>query len=262
MNVNSVWLYLIENILSNGSIVSPRGKKTLELRQKTLRVDMRKPLLTVPGRGLSVKGAMAEAYWICTGDDLLANIEPYLPRMKEFSDNGVTLYGAYGPRIEQQLQHVVASLLADPDTRQATLTTWRPNPPKTKDVPCTVAMDFKLRDGKLNMHVFMRSSDAWLGVPYDVFSFSMVAHLICCKLNGWRPGATPIEPGTLYLTAASSHLYEENWVAALQLRDPGPEVAYPTLEAMYTDEQRLLTRLEALHKTGPGDKLRWWETGV
>ena len=102
-------------------------------------------------------------------------------------------------------------------------------------------------------------------VPHvDVFSFSMVAHLICCRLNAAIGNAgSPFEPGTLYLTAASSHLYAENWLDALALIDwrPSDSSQYETLESMYTDEQRLLARLRALRDTGKGDSLRWWETG-
>jgi thymidylate synthase len=59
----------------------------------------------------------------------------------------------------------------------------------------------------------MRSSDAWLGWPYDVFNFSMVAWALCLQLHemGVKDvlGGT-IKPGTLFLTAGSQHLYATN----------------------------------------------------
>lgn len=268
MSFNFQWKTLIEDILRNGDVVSPRGKQTFERPQKTLVVGMTRPVLTVPQRKLSYQGMAAEAHWILTGDNTLAGIAPWLPKMKDFSDDGVTLAGAYGPRIRSQLDYVVAKLLQDQDTRQATLSIWTPNPEPSKDYPCTVAMDFKIRTtyGKrrLNMHVFMRSSDVWLGIPYDVFSFSMVAHLVCCRLNtalgqqidGW------LQPGALFLTAASSHLYKENWLSALECaRVETEDSQYDTLESMYTLEPRLIARLEMLRSTAPGDLLRWWESG-
>jgi thymidylate synthase len=264
VEVNFAWFHLINQILQFGTEVSPRGMRTKELPQRTIAVDMRFPLLTVPERRLSFQGAAAEAFWICNGDDTVDGIVPWLPRMRDFSDNGATFFGAYGPRIAQQLEYVVEKLRADPDTRQATLVTWRPNPQPTKDCPCTVAMDFKIRDGKLNMHVFMRSSDAWLGIPYDVFSFSMVAHMVCCRLNfrGWTmaKGDPPkvIEPGALYLTAASSHLYEANWAAADEVMTLSlPVKAVPA--QFHLSEETLLLALRCLRNTKPGDPLRWWE---
>src|SRR5690606_23131635 len=90
-----------------------------------------------------------------------------------------------------------------------------PSPPDTKDYPCTIAMWFGFNGPVLNMFVFMRSSDVWLGLPYDIFNFSMVAYLVCGHLNRAREeDRSAIIPGFLYLTAASSHLYEENLEAA------------------------------------------------
>jgi len=261
-NFDRTWHTQLTDILLYGDEVCPRGKRTKELPQYTIEVDMRRPVLMDPRRKLSYPGMAAEAHWILTGDSSLAGIEPYLPRMKEFSDDGVTLTGAYGPRIHEQLTYVVEKLYQDPDTRQATMTLWNRNPAPGKDYPCTVAFDFKIRNGKLNLHAFMRSSDAWLGIPYDVFSFSMVAHLVCCRLAAlYHPIVNVVEPGTLYLTAASSHLYHENWLRALECTTPvGDSTQYPTPEALYHEQARLLTRLDLLRKSGKGDRLRWWES--
>lgn len=258
------WRNLLCRVLLSGEEVSPRGKLTKEVPHCAIEVDMRHPVLTDPRRKLSYTGMAAEAYWILSGDGSLAGIEPYLPRMKEFSDDGVTLAGAYGPRLHEQLTYLVTKLYAEPDTRQATMTLWQCNPGPSKDQPCTVAMDFKIRNGKLNMHVFMRSSDAWLGIPYDVFSFSMIAHLLCCHLNQFDGEHIQVivEPGTLYLTASSSHLYEENWLGALGCVNGNfDDSQYPTPEALWTEEKRLMTRLEQLRKSAKGDRLRWWESG-
>lgn len=264
MSMNSTWRYLVQDILVNGKIYAPRKKVIKELSHSTIAIDMSYPVLTDPVRKLSYQGMAAEAHWICTGDDRLAGIEPWLPRMKEFSDDGIRLSGAYGPKIMAQLDYVLQKLRADDQTRQATLTLWQPNPLQSKDYPCTIAMDFKLRDNRLNMHVFMRSSDAWLGVPYDVFSFSMVAHLVCCRLNG-GVSVNPVKPGVLYLTAASSHLYEENWLRALECCSPAHKIRedsqYLVPEILYQEEHRLLYRLRELRSTKPGDRLRWWESG-
>lgn len=274
---NPTWRGLLSRVLMGGQLVAPRGQLTRELAQQTIQVDMRAPVLTVAERKLSYQGAAAEAHWILSGDNKLANLEPWLPRMREFSDDGVVLAGAYGPPIHAQLDYVIDRLVRDPDTRQATLTTWVINPAPSKDIPCTVSMDFKLRLGsefggqprlRLNMHVFMRSSDAWLGVPYDVFSFAMLAHLICCRLNEKgkflsSPLGLGVSPGTLYLTAASSHLYARNWLDALHCVSDhaADDSQYLTPEAMWIDEQYLMARLEHLRSTQKGDRLRWWESG-
>lgn len=259
-SLNEQWLHTLRNLLHDGAVVKPRGKRTVELPQRTVRVDLRYPVLTIPGRKLAYKFMAAEAYWILTGDDTVAGIEPWNSRIAQFSDNGETFFGAYGPRIREQLDYVTAKLKEDADTRQAGFTLWRPNPPVTKDYPCTVAIWALIREGYLNLHVFMRSSDAWLGLPYDVFNFSMLGHLLCARLNQGADFGPMARPGTLYLTAASSHLYEEHWKeAAALLTDPDVATPRSTPFWYYLDEARLLERLKDLRCSVPGDAVRWWE---
>lgn len=256
---SSSWLEAIRDILVNGVIVAPRGMKTVEIPQRTLKVNMRKPVLRVPTRSLSYQFMAAEAYWILSGDDRVETIAPYNSRIKDFSDDGVTFFGAYGPKIRDQLPYVVSKLLADPDTRQAGLTIWRESPPTTKDVPCTVAIFFNIRNSELNAHVFMRSSDVWLGVPYDVFNFSMLSHLVCAEINQLVAASKMISPGTLYLTAASSHLYEANWAdARICLSDAVLDQNETPFE-LCTSSSYLMSKLADLRNSRPHDPLRWWE---
>lgn len=259
MTSTTAWLDALQDVLAHGDQVAPRGMLTRELPQRTLTVDMRYPVLGVPQRGLSYRFMAAEAYWILTGDDLVATIAPYNSRITAFSDDGERFFGAYGPKIVAQLPYVIDKLRADPDSRQAGLTIWRESPPTTKDVPCTVAIFFSIRDGKVNVHVFMRSSDLWLGVPYDIFNFSMLGHLICCLLNEDRAMAAMVAPGKLYLTAASSHLYETNWVnATICLANPLP-VQCRTPDALWQSWEKLMLHLDVLRTSQPGDAMRWWE---
>lgn len=257
-----IWLEAVNDILTNGELVAPRGKLTKELPQRTMVVDMRRPVLLVPERSLNYRFMAAEAYWILSGDDTVTGIAPYNSRIAEFSDDGERFFGAYGPKILGQLDYVVTKLKADHDTRQAGLTIWRENPPATKDVPCTVAVFFSLRGRLLNAHVFMRSSDVWLGVPYDVFNFSMLAHLVCGLLNDDRASAELYEPGRLHLTAASSHLYEINWADAKLCLGSSVVDQTPTPKLLWNDYLALLERLKELRDTKPGHELRWWEQRV
>lgn len=256
MDFSRTWLNAINDILTNGDLVSPRGKQTKEIPQRTMVVDMRKPVLCVPERSLSYKFMAAEAYWILSGDDRVETIAPYNSRIKDFSDDGERFFGAYGPKIKAQLPYVIEKLLADEDSRQAGLTIWRECPPQTKDVPCTVAIFFSIRSGKLNAHVFMRSSDVWLGVPYDVFNFSMLGHLVCGLLN--EQGRS-VSPGNLYLTAASSHLYESNWTDAKICLMSTPLEQHTTHPLLFESAAHIMDWLKDLRESRPGSDLRWWE---
>lgn len=262
-NFSEIWLRLLNRLLTEGDDVAPRGQATKELPHRTVTVNMRFPVLTCPTRQLSYTFMAAEAYWILSGDSRVETIGKYCETIKQFSDDGKTFFGAYGPRISSQLGYVVHKLLADPDTRQAGLTIWRENPPPTKDVPCTVAIFFSLRRQLLNCHVFMRSSDAWLGLPYDVFNFSMLAHLVCGQLNLLKSNEgehKTVSPGWLYLTAASSHLYGRDFEAAKRCLEEQQAPAQPaTPYILHQDTTNLMRRLATLRESKPGSDLRWWE---
>jgi len=254
------WCSALSEIKSRGVKIAPRGKPTLEVAQRTDVVSMRRPVTLVPRRALSYRFMAAEAYWILSGSNRVDEIARYNLRMLEFSDDGQTLFGAYGPPVVDQLPYVVDKLTVDESSRQAGLTIWRQKPPDTRDPPCTVAMWFMIRGDRLNAHVFMRSNDVWLGWPYDVFSFSMVAHLICCRLNAQPGRLSVISPGTLWLTAASSHLYEENMEGVTFIQADGDPLRRQaaTPSALHTDEAALMTTLAQLRDSSPGDSLRWW----
>jgi thymidylate synthase len=261
-HINQVWLNHADMILACGDRVRPRGKLTLEIPHKTIDVDMRSPVMTLPDRKLNYKFMAAEAFWILTGDDRVETIAPYNKNISQFSDNGKTFFGAYGPKIADQINYVVTKLVADRNSRQAVINIWRENPSDTRDYPCTLNMTFTIRDGELHNHVFMRSSDAYLGIPYDVFTFSMVAHLVCGFINQ-RISGEPISPGTLYLTAASAHIYEENFQDCRDLIEKYINVRNLVLkktpDSWFRSPDTLINELKALREEGPGSPLRWWE---
>ncbi len=116
-------------------------------------------------------------------------------------------------------------LLRKPKTRQAIL---HYNLPKhfnkdAKDIPCTVAGQVFIRDLKLHMTVFQRSSDIFTGLPYDVpWHCELMKYMIrdirerAPKINTDK-GLSKIESGSLTLFISSLHLYEDNYEEALKI---------------------------------------------
>lgn len=270
LNADQAWRRQLRTILEDGMERSPRGKKTKDIQNGALVVDMMRPVVTTPERKLSYQFMAAEAFWILSGSDRVEDIAPWNKNISQFSDDSMRFFGAYGPKILNQLGYVIKKLEEDPDTRQAGLTIWRENPPATKDVPCTVAMFFGICDQDLDAYVFMRSSDAWLGLPYDMFNFSMVSHLICDALNvGRRQKAAEdgeeaqlVNPGRLYLTMASSHLYEASWDEAQKICSDflnQRPVQWATPYRIWDGQGELMETLMLLRDSKPGDPLRWWE---
>lgn len=219
-SASSAWALRLAKISIHGQRVSPRGQPTLELlHPEPIIVDMNRPALVCEDRQPGFRFMAAEARWILTGDDRVKTIASFANMIKQFSDDGIRFYGAYGPRVSRQLPYVVRTLAEDRDTRQAWLSIWRENPPPTKDVPCTLMLGWSIRDGKLHCHAYMRSSDIWLGIPYDVFNFSLLSAWVRHQLNTIYDQC--LDLGDLHLTAASSHLYERDLNKAQAVLDSG-----------------------------------------
>lgn len=221
--ISNIYPMLLETILEDGAEVAPRGQKTKEIIALRLSIDdMRNNILVHPVRDLNYRFMIAEFCWIMSGRDDLETIRKYNSRYAEFSDDGVTLTGAYGLRLRgtngqlheiyypDQLWWCRELLKKSPDSRQAVATCWLPPcPGPSKDVPCTLTLQFFIRDKRLEMIVTMRSSDAWLGIPYDLYTFSMIGICLAGSLN--------VEPGGLVMQLGSSHLYERDWEKARAL---------------------------------------------
>lgn len=210
------------NILESKLHTSPRGLKTQEIIGATYRWDMARPLILDPVRRLNYVHSFGEAAWIISGDNSLGGIKRYLRKWADFSDDGFTLNGAYGPPFRDQLAYVVKTLKADPFSRQAVMTIWRPRPAPSKDIPCTVAIQFVIREEKLQAIVSMRSSDAWWGLPYDISTFAFMSYAVAMHLDN------PPELGEGILNIGSAHIYENFFQSAkdLVLENNNPPVNY------------------------------------
>jgi thymidylate synthase len=216
--------------------------------------------------------------------------------IRNFSDDGRRFFGAYGPPFVEQLSYVVQALAADPASRQAVMTLWRPQPRHTKDTPCTVALQWVLRrsaaypevdgvgpvDTPLRLHCVatMRSSDAWTGWPYDVHTFSVLSAVIALELklyatslakNSLTTGETEraaqlaaVELGDLYLTAGSQHLYvadREPAERSLAAGAPDGGTAYAPLDlAQFPDPEALVDHLWRLARGEVSVPGRTWLT--
>ena len=197
---------LLLSLLEEGKKVRPRGMLTKELMQETFCIeDPNSSLIYIPGRNFSIAHAIHESFLIFC-DNNRVNVAGYFNKnIAQFSDDGNTLYGSYGHRIAKKMQGVLDKLKEDHDTRQALLTIHRVDDSivKTKDPPCTITLQFTIRDEKLNMHVYMRSNDIVWGTPYDVFVFTTIQKVFANTLG--------IPIGKYYHTATSLHMYERDF---------------------------------------------------
>lgn len=131
------WLAVLEETLERPEhVVSPRGMLVRERLAVRVTFDAAASLLIHPTRDLNYRFAVAEALWIAGGLNAVEPVARYNSVMKRFSDDGVTLAGAYGPRLAKQWDWVVNQIDHDNDTRQAVNLIWSPAPAPSKDIPC------------------------------------------------------------------------------------------------------------------------------
>lgn len=237
-------------LTSTGEHVAPRGLATREVLDVT--TTLTNPYdATLYGCD---RAGYHPAIGVIEGLLMIAGVsDPPLLRsanavFAKFQDGGA-LHGAYGPRLRTQLPFVVDRLKRDPDTRQAVATIWDPlydlyDGPR--DLPCTVDLVFRIRDGKLTLKTHMRSNDLWRGWCYDVLQFTL---LQCTVAN-----VLQVPVGPYVHLADSMHVYDENVEALTKVSQQNgrhwrPRLfgLAPTITGGGTKERWESVRVRALH---------------
>lgn len=173
--------------------------------------DPTRNIVNNPIRKMPMRYAVGELAWYLSGSNKVKDISRFAKKWADISDDGETNNSAYGWRIFDQFgfnqwEYVKGLLWKDPLSRQAVIHIKDASNQPTKDVPCTVYLQFFIRDGKLNLSVHMRSNDIWMGVPYDMFSFCFLQMLMAMELG--------VEIGQYTHYAGSLHIYARDYAAA------------------------------------------------
>lgn len=169
--------------------------------------DPTKNVLLSPIRKLSMRYAVGEFLWYLSGSNKLKEISKYTKNWERFSDDGENLNSCYGWCIKHkfgfdQYEYVKELLKKDRNTRQAVIHIKEPSNKPSKDINCTVCLQFFIRENKLYLTTYMRSCDLWYGFPYDVFNFCNLQVLLSMELG--------VELGTYTHICGSLHLYERD----------------------------------------------------
>jgi thymidylate synthase len=194
-------------LLKEGQRVVPSKGANKELFGVVL--ELTKPLARVSRTEMKGRlySALGELLWYLAGSDDLAFIDYYLKDGYE-SDDGKTVWGAYGPRLFKMRGSVdqiaqVRSLLSErPPSRKAVVQLFNAEDISGdhEDVPCTCTLQFLVRNSGLDLFVSMRSNDAYKGLPHDVFAFTMLQEILARDLG--------VALGRYKHAAGSLHLYE------------------------------------------------------
>ncbi len=208
-----------EAILEGGEDIRPSKGGAKELRGVLLRIkNPRSRLSRTESRGKPFS-CLGELCWYLGRKNRLDHIAYYLPHYEDYAD-GETIYGAYGPRMLDwdgldQFSNVIELLKRKNDSRQAVIQLFdrtdilEPH----KDIPCTCTLQFLLRRGRVDMFTQMRSNDAYLGMPHDIFAFTMLQEVVARSVAA--------EVGVYMHAVGSLHIYDENLDDVQQFLDEG-----------------------------------------
>ena len=226
-NFTEAYQYLLSDVYNNPDFEpSPRGQKIKEKIGVTFRItNPRNRLPYVKGRDFNVSYFVAESIWYLSGNDSTEWIANYSSFWRNISDDGKTANSAYGSRIfkphnrisrgvepvKSQWDYVIDELCQDNDSRRAVVHIRSPQDSflAKKDVPCTLTLQFFLRDDKVHLVTSMRSSDLILGIAYDVPAFTLFQELLANQLTQ-RLGRQ-IGLGSYTQTSNSLHVYEKHF---------------------------------------------------
>ena len=194
------------------NLVKERGAKidnTKEISPITLTLDENKSINIISIRDISLSYLIGELLWYLQAKQDVHFISKFSEYWRTISDNNITSNSAYGHIVHMrygydQLESVLNILKKDKNSRRALINFSVPNIDRriTKDEICTIAIQFLVRDDKLNCHVYMRSCDLYTGFPYDYIYFTCLQHIVAEELS--------LEVGSYYHTCTSLHFYDKN----------------------------------------------------
>ncbi|GEM01443.1 thymidylate synthase [Halolactibacillus halophilus] len=103
-----------------------------------------------------------------------------------------------------QLKDVIESLKTNPDSRRHIVTAWNPEdvPSNMALPPCHALFQFYVANGKLSCQLYQRSADIFLGVPFNIASYSLLVHLIANEVG--------LEVGEFIHTLGDAHIYQNH----------------------------------------------------
>jgi thymidylate synthase len=224
-----VYLDLLSHVLRHGVEKSDRtGTGTISVFGYQMRFDLAKgfPLLTT--KKLHTRSIIHELLWFLQGS---TNIDYLRDNKVTIWDEWVDERGELGPvygyqwrswpaadgRYIDQMTQVVESIQNNPDSRRHIVCAWNVGDiDKMALPPCHVLFQFYVADGKLSCQLYQRSCDIFLGVPFNIASYSL--------LTAMMAQVTGLQPGEFVHTLGDAHIYLNHLEQVkLQLtREPRP----------------------------------------
>lgn len=230
---------LLQDILDNGIDSGDRtGTGTLSVFGRQMRFDLSKgfPLLTT--KKVHWKSVVIELLWLMRGETNIKFLKEHSVKIwDEWADENGDLGPVYGQQWRKwrgdisewkvlkseelredgsnkdmllydynytdQLTQVIERIKTNPNCRRLIVSAWNaPMIPQMKLPPCHTLFQFYVRNGKLSCHLFQRSADMFLGVPFNIASYALLTHLIANECG--------LQVGDFVHTFSDAHIYKNH----------------------------------------------------
>lgn len=225
---------LLREILAEGTAKGDRtGTGTTSLFGKQLRYDLADsfPLLTT--KKVHLKSVVGELLWFLRGDSNARWLQDNGIRIwNEWADEDGELGPIYGVqwrswptpdgRHIDQIQGALDTLKQNPNSRRNIVSAWNVSELENMALPpCHLLFQLYVADGKLSCQLYQRSADMFLGVPFNIASYSLLTHMFAQQAG--------LEVGEFIWTGGDCHIYDNHLEQVRQqlTREPRP---YPQLQ--------------------------------
>ena len=210
------YLELMRHVRDNGTHKGDRtGTGTVSCFGYQMRFDLSEGFPVLTTKKLHLRSIIHELLWFLMGDTNIRYLQENKVRIwDEWADENGDLGPVYGYQWRSwpnpdgthtdQIQKLIESLKHKPDSRRHIVSAW--NPSFIDDMalpPCHCLFQFYVADGKLSCQLYQRSADLFLGVPFNIASYSLLT-LMLAQVCGYAPGEFVHTFGDVHLY--SNHL--------------------------------------------------------
>ncbi|MDZ4287794.1 MAG: thymidylate synthase [Prosthecobacter sp.] len=224
------YLDLLRHVMEKGKDREDRtGVGTRSVFGYQLRHDMDEgfPLLTT--KKVHIKSILHELLWFLRGETNVRSLQAAgVTIWDEWADANGELGPVYGKQWRSwpngafnapidQIENLVRDLRSNPNSRRHIVSAWNPQDvPLMKLPPCHTLWQCQVDEGALNLHLYARSIDSFLGLPFNIASYGFLLHML-----GW---VTDLVPGDLIISFGDLHIYKNHFDQVIEQlgREPRP----------------------------------------
>ena len=209
------YLELLEHVLKNGTEKSDRtGTGTISTFGYQMRFNFKDGFPLITTKKIHLKSVIYELLWFLRGDTNVRYLQDHNVRIwNEWADEKGEMGPIYGyqwrswPKTDggyvDQISEVISSIKNKPHSRRHIVSAWNPGElEKMALPPCHILFQFYVNNGKLSCQLYQRSADLFLGVPFNIASYSLLTMMIA--------QVTGLVPHEFIHTFGDAHIYNNH----------------------------------------------------